>query len=120
MNNFLPLALPLTTASLAGCVDTHSTRPTETSAMVGGDLSGAPARACRAAIAKQVGISAADVDVFNVLGSEAGILVEATVATATDPGVVIRIGPAMSAASSLPGAQARSDRFRASLSTHPA
>jgi hypothetical protein len=85
MNKALPLSLLLAAVSLAGCVDTSSTKETETSAVTGGDLTGTPARACRAAIAKKVGISTADVDVFNVLDSEAGIMVEATVATSTDP-----------------------------------
>lgn len=84
MNKVLPLAL-LAAASLAGCVDTDSTRPMETTAVTGGDLTGVPARACRAAIAKQTGLSTSDVAVFDVTESEAGITVEATVAGAEAP-----------------------------------
>ena len=85
MNKALPLSLLLAVAPLTGCVDTDSTKPMETAAVTGGDLTGVPARACRAAIAKETGLSTSDVAVFDVAESEAGITVEATVATATAP-----------------------------------
>lgn len=85
MNKILSLSVLLATVSLAGCVDSNATRSEDTASMTGGDLDGIPARACRAAIAKQAGLSTADVDVFNVVESEAGITVEATLATATAP-----------------------------------
>ncbi|WP_052649715.1 hypothetical protein [Paracoccus sp. PAMC 22219] len=54
-------------------------------AVIGGDLTGPAATACRAAIAAQVGKSQSDVAVFDVAESEAGIGVQATVAGAEAP-----------------------------------
>lgn len=85
MNKVLSLALLLAAVSIVGCVDTSATRSDDAPSMTGGDLEGVPARACRSAIAKEAGLKTADVDVFNVVESEAGITVEATVATATAP-----------------------------------
>jgi hypothetical protein len=85
MNKAFPLLLLLAAATLAGCVDSSSTKPTETPAVTGGDLTGVPARACRTAIAKKVGVSSADVAVFDVAESQAGITVDATVAGAEAP-----------------------------------
>lgn len=85
MNKVFSLSLLLAAASLVGCVDTGSTRATDAPVMTGGDLTGVPARACRKAIAKETGLSTSDVAVFDVAESEAGITVDATVATATAP-----------------------------------
>lgn len=82
-----PLSVSLLLASLviAGCVETNATKTRGTSVVTGGDLTGAPARACQAAIAKQMGRSVSDVAVFDVKESEVGITVEATVAGAEAP-----------------------------------
>jgi hypothetical protein len=82
-----PLAVSLLLGSfvVAGCVESNSATSTATPAVTGGDLTGAPARACRTATAKQTGKSASDVAVFDVAESEAGITVEATVAGAEAP-----------------------------------
>lgn len=81
----LAISLLLASAALTGCVESNTTRSMETTAATGGDLTGAPARACQAAIAKQMGRSVSDVAVFDVKESEAGITVEATVAGAEAP-----------------------------------
>ncbi len=57
----------------------------KTPAVTGGDLTGVPARAYQAAIAKQMDRPASDVAVFDVKESQAGITVEATVAGAEAP-----------------------------------
>lgn len=85
MTKQLAICLLLASATLTGCVESNTTRSMETTAATGGDLTGAPARACRAAIAKQTGKSASDVAVFDVAESQAGITVEATVAGAEAP-----------------------------------
>jgi hypothetical protein len=81
----LSISLLLASAALSGCVESSATRSLETTAATGGDLTGAAARACQAAIAKQMGRSVSDVAVFDVKDSEAGITVEATVAGAEAP-----------------------------------
>jgi len=75
----------LASLMLAGCVETSATKPMETPATTGGDLTGTPARACRAAIAKEMNRPVSDVAVFDVAESEAGITVEASVAGAEAP-----------------------------------
>ena len=85
MFRLFSLALLLASAALSGCVESNTTRSMETTAATGGDLTGAPARACQAAIAKQMGRSVSDVAVFDVAESQAGITVEATVAGAEAP-----------------------------------
>jgi hypothetical protein len=79
------ISLLLASFALAGCVETSATKTGETPVVTGGDLTGAPARDCQAAIAKQMGRSVSDVAVFDVKESEAGITVEATVAGAEAP-----------------------------------
>ena len=81
----LAISLLLASATLTGCVESNTTRYMETTAATGGDLTGAPARACQAAIAKQMNRPLSDVAVFDVKESEAGITVEATVAGAEAP-----------------------------------
>ena len=66
--------------SVAACVQTVEHVP-----VAGGDLSSPAAVACRAAIARQVGGSTADVAVFDVADSEAGVGVLANVAGAEAP-----------------------------------
>jgi hypothetical protein len=80
-----PISLLLASFALAGCVETNATKSTETPAVTGGDLTGAPARACRTAIAKTTGRPVSDVAVFDVAESKAGITVEATLAGAEAP-----------------------------------
>jgi len=82
MNKPFSLSLLLASFALAGCA---ATPPTVTPAVTGGDLTGAPARACRTAIAKKTGHPASDVAVFDVAESQAGITVEASVAGADAP-----------------------------------
>jgi hypothetical protein len=79
------ISLLLASFALAGCVETNATKSTVTPAVTGGDLTGAPARACRAAIAKEMARPVSDVAVFDVAESEAGITVEASVAGAEAP-----------------------------------
>ena len=81
----LSISLLLASFALAGCVETSATKTSETPVVTGGDLSGVPARACRAAIAKKMNRSASDVAVFDVAESQAGITVQATVAGAEAP-----------------------------------
>jgi hypothetical protein len=79
------ISLLLASFALAGCVESSATKSMETPAVTGGDLTGVPARACRAAIAKQMNRPVSDVAVFDVAESQAGITVEATVAGAEAP-----------------------------------
>ncbi len=81
----LSISLLLASFALAGCVESSATKSTETPAVTGGDLTGAPARACRTAIAKKMNRPVSDVAVFDVAESQAGMTVEATVAGAEAP-----------------------------------
>jgi hypothetical protein len=81
----LAISLLLVSFVVVGCVESNSTRSTATPAATGGDLTGAPDRACRNAIAKTTGRSVSDVAVFDVAESQAGNTVEATVAGAEAP-----------------------------------
>jgi hypothetical protein len=82
-----PLSISLLLASLvlAGCVETNATKTREPSVVTGGDLTGVPARACRAAIAKTMNRPESDVTVFDVKESAAGTTVDASVAGAEAP-----------------------------------
>ncbi|WP_088651629.1 hypothetical protein [Marinibacterium profundimaris] len=68
---------------LAGCVENEGS--TVTPAVTGGDLNSTAANACRAAIARETGLSVSDVAVFDVVEGEAGVGVRATVAGADAP-----------------------------------
>ncbi len=73
----------LVSLTLSACVDTGT--GTTAVAVTGGDLTGATATNCRAAIARQTNLSVRDVAVFDVATSEAGNTVQATVAGADAP-----------------------------------
>lgn len=77
-----PLATCAALLLVAACADAPSVEP---ASVTGGALSSPAARACRAAIAKQVGVPVEDVAVFDVAESEAGIGVRATVVGAEAP-----------------------------------
>jgi hypothetical protein len=77
------LACLSASALLAACVET--TEPMVTPAVTGGNLNSVAANACRAAIARQTGRPIADVAVYDVAESEAGVGVMATVAGAEAP-----------------------------------
>jgi glucose/arabinose dehydrogenase len=81
----LSISLLLASLALAGCVETSATKTGQTPAVTAGDLSGVPARACRAAIAKTMNRPVSDVAVFDVAESQAGITVQATVTGAQAP-----------------------------------
>ena len=76
------LATALALLALSGCVETGMSEPV---AVTGGDLTGATATNCRAAIARQANKSVSDVAVFDVAESEAGNTVQATLAGADAP-----------------------------------
>jgi hypothetical protein len=76
------LATALALFALSGCVETSMSDPV---AVTGGDLTGATATSCRAAIARQANKSTSDVAVFDVAESEAGNTVQATLAGADAP-----------------------------------
>jgi hypothetical protein len=78
-------SLLLASLVLAGCVETNATKTRETAVATGGDLTGAPARACRAAIAKTMNRPVSDVTVFDVKASAAGTRVDASVTGAEAP-----------------------------------
>jgi hypothetical protein len=80
MKSSAALFLTLGLLALSGCVETDDPIP-----MTGGDLTGATATVCRAAIARQTNNSVMDVAVFDVAESEAGNTVQATVAGGVDP-----------------------------------
>lgn len=68
--------------SVAACAETVAVEPVP---VAGGDPASPAAVACREAIARQVGVSTADVAVFDVVESEAGVAVQAHVAGAEAP-----------------------------------
>jgi hypothetical protein len=72
----------LGTLALAGCVQTTMTEPV---AVTGGDLTGTTATNCRAAIAREMNRNISDVAIFDVVESEAGNVVQASVAGADAP-----------------------------------
>ena len=74
------LLVTLGLVALSGCVETSDPVP-----MTGGDLTGATASVCRAAIARETNNSVMDVAVFDVVESEAGNTVQATVAGGVEP-----------------------------------
>lgn len=76
MIRYAPVACALL-LSVAACAETVEVRPVP---VAGGDPSSPAAVACRAAIARQVGVSPAD-----VADSEAGVGVQANVAGAEAP-----------------------------------
>lgn len=69
--------------ALSACVEAGVDSPVV--AVTGGDLTGATAMNCRAAIAQETNLSVRDVAVFDVATSEAGNMVQATVAGADAP-----------------------------------
>lgn len=73
----------IATASLSGCVETSDGVAPGTPYV--SDPNSPAVRACRAAIARQVGVSVRDVSVYDAPGSEAGTRVLATVAGAEAP-----------------------------------
>jgi hypothetical protein len=81
MIGYAPVACALL-LSVAACAETREVQPVP---VAGGDLSSPAAVACRAAIARQVGVSPAEVAVFDVADSEAGVGVQANVAGAEAP-----------------------------------
>lgn len=76
------LATALALFALSGCVETGITEPV---AVTGGNLTGATAINCRAAIARQTNLSVGDIAIFDVAESEAGNTAQATVAGAVAP-----------------------------------
>lgn len=70
--------------TLSACVET-GIETVPAAVPTGLDLNGATATACRGAIARQTNLSVRDVAVFDVLTSEAGNQVQATVAGADAP-----------------------------------
>ena len=82
MKSPITLLALLGSLGLAACVESV---PTETIAVTGGDLAGATATNCRAAIARQANKSVSDVAVFDVAESEAGNTAQATLAGADAP-----------------------------------
>ena len=84
---FIAPATTLASMLLAGCVESTGTGSTDTVTppVTGGDLNSTAARACRAAIARETGLSESDVAVFDVVEAEAGVGVRATVAGADAP-----------------------------------
>lgn len=83
MIRYAPVACALL-LSVAACAETREVQPVPVP-VAGGDPSSPAAVACRAAIARQVGVSTADVAVFDVADSEAGVGVQANVAGAEAP-----------------------------------
>jgi hypothetical protein len=73
------LALLLGAVTLSACVEP------EMAPVTGGDLTGVTATNCRAAIARQTNLSVSDVAIFDVVESEAGNVVQASVAGADQP-----------------------------------
>lgn len=83
MKTSLAIAALLGALSLSGCVE--PTMDATAVGITGGNLTGATATNCRAAIARQTNLSTGDVAIFDVAESEAGNTAQASVAGADAP-----------------------------------
>ena len=82
MKSTLAICATLGLLTLSACVETT---PMEPVAVTGGNLSGATATNCRAAIAREMNRNISDVAIFDVVESEAGNVAQASVAGAEAP-----------------------------------
>lgn len=82
MKSFIATISALGILGLTACVETT---PMEPVAVTGGDLTGATATNCRAAIAREMNRNISDVAIFDVTESEAGNVAQASVAGADEP-----------------------------------